>query len=270
MKPVNLPPGSFLLGPDRPSRRRFGVPPGGPFDRESCHRSQIFGSADTYELGYFGAEFSFEASGCFVLCGALRPVLLGGANVPPNSICHAEAKQSLTIGIAQTGVRSYLSWEPLGRTPAPRGFDPPSSLRSERIRVLPGPQACEMDLTAFLRTQHTASTHLDRIGLRLCATPDGQVSREFPSEPQCVGAIQITPDGTPIIIGPDGPTLGGYPKIAVVISADLDRLAQVAPAQTLQFELVSLEEAQTILRKQTQSQMKALKQLAMLLRQPSF
>ncbi len=43
------------------------------------------------------------------------------------------------------------------------------------------------------------------------------------------GAIQVPPDGLPLVLGPDRPTTGGYPVVAVVVDADLDRLAQVAP-----------------------------------------
>jgi urea carboxylase len=62
------------------------------------------------------------------------------------------------------------------------------------------------------------------------------------SEPSCVGAVQITPDGTPIVLGPDGPTIGGYPKIAVVCSADIWKLAQLRPGQRIAFERIELEE----------------------------
>ena len=49
------------------------------------------------------------------------------------------------------------------------------------------------------------------------------------SEPAIPGAIQIPPSGGPIVLGPDGPTIGGYPKVAVVIDADLDRLGRAGP-----------------------------------------
>ena len=52
---------------------------------------------------------------------------------------------------------------------------------------------------------------------------------ELPSEPTLPGAIQVPPDGQPIVLGPDAPVTGGYPVIAVVREADLDRLAQLRP-----------------------------------------
>ena len=57
------------------------------------------------------------------------------------------------------------------------------------------------------------------------------------------GAIQVPPDGQPIVLGWDGPVTGGYPVIATVIDADLPRLAQVRPGTALRFETVSVEGA---------------------------
>jgi allophanate hydrolase subunit 2 len=63
------------------------------------------------------------------------------------------------------------------------------------------------------------------------------------SEPAIPGAIQIPPDGQPIVLGPDGPTIGGYPKVAVVIDADLDQVARLRPGDTVSFRGVGLDEA---------------------------
>ncbi|MDR7545323.1 MAG: urea amidolyase, partial [Armatimonadota bacterium] len=57
------------------------------------------------------------------------------------------------------------------------------------------------------------------------------------------GAVQVPAEGQPIVLLADGPTTGGYPKIAWVIAADLDRLAQAAPGAALRFEAVSVAEA---------------------------
>ena len=68
------------------------------------------------------------------------------------------------------------------------------------------------------------------------------------SEPVCPGAVQVTRDGQCIILGVDGQTIGGYPKIAHVISADLDKIGQLRPTQRLRFVPVSLEEAEVAFR----------------------
>jgi allophanate hydrolase subunit 2 len=53
------------------------------------------------------------------------------------------------------------------------------------------------------------------------------------------GCIQVPPDGQPIVMLADGPTTGGYPKIATVVTADLGRLAQLVPGEgRVRFEAV--------------------------------
>jgi allophanate hydrolase subunit 2 len=62
------------------------------------------------------------------------------------------------------------------------------------------------------------------------------------------GAIQIPPDGQPIVLMPDHATVGGYPVIATVISADWGALGRMRPGDNVRFELVSVEEARTLRR----------------------
>jgi biotin-dependent carboxylase-like uncharacterized protein len=97
-------------------------------------------------------------------------------------------------------------------------------------------------VTALLSATWTVSTAADRVGLRL----DGpelrrrDPGRELPSEPVVTGALQVPPDGRPVVLGPDHPTTGGYPVIAVVVDADRDRLAQLVPGQTLDVRKVNV------------------------------
>ena len=58
------------------------------------------------------------------------------------------------------------------------------------------------------------------------------------------GAVQITNDGRPIVLGVDGQTIGGYPKVAHVIAADLDALGQWRPGDEVRFVRVTEEEAE--------------------------
>lgn len=60
------------------------------------------------------------------------------------------------------------------------------------------------------------------------------------------GAIQVPPDGQPIVLTADHQTTGGYPVLAVVISADLSQLAQIPPGKTVKFSPISLTEAQAL------------------------
>lgn len=120
---------------------------------------------------------------------------------------------------------------------------------SHPVRLIRGPQA---DLfgaeawAALLSGQYRVGVASDRMGYRLEGPVLGHHGpASLPSEPACPGAIQVPDGGAPIVLMPDGPTVGGYPKIAVVISADLGRLAQAQPGAVPRFTLVSLDEAFT-------------------------
>ena len=77
------------------------------------------------------------------------------------------------------------------------------------------------------------------------------ISSNIKSEGLVRGAIQVPADGNPIIMLSDHGTIGGYPKIGVVISADLDRVGQLIPGSIINFKEVSLEEAQNIFKAYT-------------------
>ena len=107
------------------------------------------------------------------------------------------------------------------------------------IRIVRGPQAQLFDdaaWSAFLGAELTVSRASDRTGYRL----DGVVLSHsggagLPSEPTCVGAIQVPNGGAPIVIMHDGPTVGGYPKIGVIRTEDFSRFAQLAPGDRVRF-----------------------------------
>lgn len=121
------------------------------------------------------------------------------------------------------------------------------------VRVIPGPHdewLTEDARASLLREVFTVGLHTDRAGARL----DGpalahSISREFFSDGLLPGAIQIPSGGRPIVILPDGPTTGGYPNAAALISADLRLVAQSPPGTKLRFTAVSMEEAVDALRR---------------------
>jgi antagonist of KipI len=116
----------------------------------------------------------------------------------------------------------------------------------QRLRALPGPQAGSFPADAFYDQEfHVAST-ANRMGLRLHAKPLPCLAQELASEPVCPGSVQVMRDGQCTILGVDGQTIGGYPKIAQVISADVDKLAQLRPGTAIRFVPVSLNEARTL------------------------
>ena len=90
--------------------------------------------------------------------------------------------------------------------------------------------------TALFETIWTVSNQADRVGIRLDGPPLTRTrAGELPSEGMLPGAIQVPPDGHPVILGPDGPVTGGYPVIAVVADASRDALAQARPGTRLRF-----------------------------------
>lgn len=94
---------------------------------------------------------------------------------------------------------------------------------------------------------YRVSAKADRMGMRLAGPVLNRLApRELLSEAVAFGAIQVPPSGQPIVLMADCQTIGGYPKIAHVISVDLPVLAQLQPADEVRFREVSLEEAQRL------------------------
>jgi len=116
------------------------------------------------------------------------------------------------------------------------------------LRFLDGPQADWFGAGALSERSFSVTPASNRMGLRLSAEPLPLPARELVSEPVCPGSVQVTRDGQCIILGVDGQTIGGYPKIAQVISADLDRVGQLRPGAAVRFERATLEEAEAAYR----------------------
>lgn len=99
-------------------------------------------------------------------------------------------------------------------------------------------------LDAFRGSSYRTTTRADRTGARLDG-PRLELShpREMVSQPVAAGSVQVPPDGLPIVLMSERQTIGGYPQIGHVISADLPLLARAWPGTDLRFREVSLDEA---------------------------
>lgn len=111
------------------------------------------------------------------------------------------------------------------------------------LRVLPGPRVDWFaDADRWADRLWEVSDRSNRIGLRLqgeaLTRAPAYADKEVPSEGMVRGAIQVPPDGQPVLFGNDHPVTGGYPVIAVVVSADMDRAAQLRPGQQVYFRWV--------------------------------
>jgi antagonist of KipI len=107
-----------------------------------------------------------------------------------------------------------------------------------RLRTLPGAQADWFD-DAFYTHTYRVTPASNRMGVRLDGPGLTVPPQELVSEPVIPGTVQITNDGKPIVLGVDGQAIGGYPKIAHVIAADLDALGQLRPGDEVRFQKVT-------------------------------
>ncbi len=165
----------------------------------------------------------------------------GGIDVPP--VLGSRSSDTLSgLGPAPLRPGDVL---PLGSTPgcgpivadvAPLAGFPPGPAE---LRVVPGPRddwfvAGALDV--LRGGEYVVTGASDRSGLRLSgpSLPRGREG-ELPSEGMVTGALQVPPDGLPILFLADHPVTGGYPVIAVVVSADIGRAAQLRPGDKVRF-----------------------------------
>jgi KipI family sensor histidine kinase inhibitor len=210
------------------------------------------------------------------LAGASAPATVDGTPVAHHSVVTLRPGQTLALGPPPTGLRTYLAVrgglvvdDVLGSVagdtlsglgPAPLqpgdvlavGPEPehpwlldlapvaPPTGGTVTLRAIPGPRADWVaDPTALTRTTWTVSSRSDRVGMRLEGEPLRRTDkRELPSEGMVRGAIQVPPGGEPVVFLADHPVTGGYPVVAVVVDADVDRAAQVRPGQSVRFRTV--------------------------------
>ena len=120
----------------------------------------------------------------------------------------------------------------------------------ENIRIIKGTNYdyfSEEGKNNFLNKEFYVSKLSDRMGMRLDGPKiENIVDTNIKSEGLIKGVIQVPADGNPIIMLSDHGTIGGYPKIGVVISADYDKLVQLAPGTKIKFKEVDLASAETL------------------------
>ena len=122
--------------------------------------------------------------------------------------------------------------------------------RIENIRVIKGTNFDYFSVEGkkiFFEKEFTISKLSDRMGMRLEGPKiENIVNTNIKSEGLIRGVIQVPADGNPIIMLSDHGTIGGYPKIGVVISADYDKLVQLTPGTKIKFEEVELSNAESL------------------------
>ena len=120
----------------------------------------------------------------------------------------------------------------------------------ENIRLIKGTNFdyfSENGKKTFFEKEFSVSKLSDRMGMRLEGPKiENIVNTNIKSEGLIKGVIQVPADGNPIIMLSDHGTIGGYPKIGVVISADYDKLVQLTPGSKIKFEEIELSNAETL------------------------
>ena len=125
--------------------------------------------------------------------------------------------------------------------PVVDALPPPSYDGEVVLRAVKGPRdGWVKEPELLVGTTWTASERSNRVGMRLLGAELEPVDadRQLPSEGAYRGAVQVPPSGEPVLFLADHPVTGGYPVVAVVVDADVDRAAQVRPGQSLRFRWV--------------------------------
>jgi antagonist of KipI len=120
------------------------------------------------------------------------------------------------------------------------------------LRILPGPQGeafSEQALAVLTTNSYRLTSQSDRMGYRLegAKLRHGK-AEQYISDGTAMGLLQIPPDEQPILLMADRQTTGGYPKLAIVISADLHLAGQLMPDDTVAFRTITLPDAQALLK----------------------
>jgi antagonist of KipI len=261
----------------------FGVSASGAADPVSLRAANlIVGNAENaaaLEMTLAGAAFQFEDAATIALGGSDF-----GADLPLWTSIEIAAGQTVRFGATRSGARAYLAFRGGLAVPVVMGSASvhvttgvggrplragdvleigDSAVRRARagsavplpmdgpIRVTAGPQADQFAGELY-ESRYTVTEESNRMGLRLRGAaipspPGGMLTEGTP-----LGAVQVPPDGQPIILFVEHQTTGGYPKPANVISADFRRLGQLRPRDEVGFELVTMEKALALLGEQEQ------------------
>lgn len=231
--------------------------------------------AAVLEVAGGGLRLRQDGAGRWVaVTGAACAVVVDGVGRDPGYPVWVPDGGVLHLGPALTGVRSYLAvaggvdvapvlgsrstdtlaWVGPARVQAgtelpvgppyasPAAADVVVSAPRSELRLVPGPRSDWFAADAFARLcseAYAVTAAANRVGLRLDGpTLDLIRTDELPSEGVVLGAVQVPPDGLPVVFLADHPTTGGYPVIAVVVSADLGRCAQLRPGDPVRFTRV--------------------------------
>lgn len=198
-------------------------------------RSYMVRCGDKIELGYCR-----EACRCYVAVTGgfvIEPQLGSVATVAREGLGGLRGK-ALQVGDFLPCIEPS-SVQPLWRLP--ENYRPYYSSHKP-LRVIPSYQYRDFSREQkrqFYRSEYQLSQQCDRMGYRLLGAKVEAVRRQFLSEGICLGAVQIPADGQPIVLMNDHQSMGGYPKIATVLSLDLAKFGQMLAGAAVRFIPIS-------------------------------
>jgi biotin-dependent carboxylase-like uncharacterized protein len=233
--------------------------------------------AAALEVTVGGLEVRAVRALTVAVTGAACPILIDGVPSPARTVLPLPAGATLRLGPSTAGVRAYLAvrggidappvlgsrssdtlsrlgpaalrdgemlavgsevaaWPVLTIAPGP---EPAAGL--VRLGLIYGPRSDVLPAEGrrlLLGSTWRVSERSDRIGVRLEGPPLPVLApARTSSEPVVRGAVQVPPGGQPVLFLADHPVTGGYPVVAVVPDAEVDRAGQLSPGQALRFEL---------------------------------
>lgn len=233
--------------------------------------------AAALEITLVGPELIFDSATFVALTGGLVVATADGEPVPMHAARCIPSGAALVVGPVLAGVRSYLGVRggidvPLvldsRSTDTLSGLGPPRLAGGQALpigsmvvgepwqevvptpavevapvlRVTRGPRDDYFEpggIEMLCRSPWTVTSKSDRVGVRLEGPPlRWSEQPELRSEGMVTGAIQVPPDGQPIVFLANHPTTGGYPVLAVVAAEDLPLAAQARPDTTLRFRVI--------------------------------
>ncbi|CAB3687901.1 biotin-dependent carboxyltransferase family protein [Trinickia soli] len=174
--------------------------------------------------------------------------LRDGDRLPMGALA-ARQGRATDVDVPAFGVKApqWCRFAEVSHEPVRRGKHAAGSERAAVIRVLRGPEYDAFDedaRTAFWSDEWCVTPHSNRMGYRLAGSPLAREGGdEMLSHAVLPGTIQVPGNGQPIVLLADAQTTGGYPRIGVVIAADLWKLAQVRLGGAVRFVRSTREEA---------------------------
>ena len=228
-----------------------GIPPGGAMDTFSLQLANALVGNDVYdkalEMHFPTGVYQFETSTLIAVCGADFSACIDNVEVPMNQPIKVPPGAIISCKKPVSGKRVYIAAKELKDEKVSRvkimpwSMGPEDAPSQDPIRILCGREwdhlkACSQQL--ILSKDFAISATSNRMGYQLVQEPMKTVSSAtMLSSAVTAGTIQLLPSGQLVVLMAAHQTTGGYPRIGHVISADLPRLAQMGPGDSVRFTM---------------------------------